>query len=366
MGTQNLADEAANLILDAWPQQVAGPIAREIHSVLTNSRRDILTVGAVLALYFSSNGIEALRIALNRAYGLKELRPWWLTRLESIGYVVVAAIAVLALAFLVVLGPFLWGTLTDYVPALLPYSGTVTVLRLVIATLLIIMALTIVHKWLPCGTRRLEDIMPGRADHGRAVAGLRARLRQLPRAGRPDLCDHLCRPRLVHDRAGVPLHHRRHVHLRRRIQRRPDAPPQDEGGTAEGGSGGGGGSLIAAEIGLVHQAVRSRLCQHRFFPPAGSLADNVLALGLQHVVEACAGPVRGALTSTAMLPGACWFFHILVCAIGILLPGEHLAHARVDAPVDHELVRRRRLLQVGEVRALDALLPHPHDSGRRR
>ena len=161
MGTQNLADEAANLILDAWPQQVSGPIAREIHSVLTNSRRDILTVGAVLALYFSSNGIEALRIALNRAYGLKELRPWWLTRLESIGYVVVAAIAVLALAFLVVLGPFLWGTLTDYVPALLPYSGTVTVLRLVIATLLIIMALTIVHKWLPCGTRRIEDIMPG-------------------------------------------------------------------------------------------------------------------------------------------------------------------------------------------------------------
>ncbi len=161
MGTQNLADEAANLILDAWPQQVAGPIAREIHSVLTNSRRDILTVGAVLALYFSSNGIEALRIALNRAYGLKELRPWWLTRLESIGYVVVAAIAVLALAFLVVLGPFLWGTLTDYVPALLPYSSTVTVLRLVIATLLIIVALTIVHKWLPCGTRRIEDIMPG-------------------------------------------------------------------------------------------------------------------------------------------------------------------------------------------------------------
>ena len=78
--------------------------------MLTNSRRDILTVGVVLALYFSSNGIEALRIALNRAYGLKEMRPWWLTRLESIGYVVVAAIAVLALAFLVVLGPFLWST----------------------------------------------------------------------------------------------------------------------------------------------------------------------------------------------------------------------------------------------------------------
>ena len=78
-----------DLILDAWPQQVRGPIAREMHSVLTNSRRDILTVGVVLALYFSSNGVESLRIALNRAYGMRETRPWWLTRLESIAYVLV-------------------------------------------------------------------------------------------------------------------------------------------------------------------------------------------------------------------------------------------------------------------------------------
>ena len=28
-------------------------------------------------------------------------------------------------------------------------------------------------------------------------------------------------------------------------------------------------------------------------------------------------PVVGAFTSTAMLPGLCWFFHILVCAAGI-------------------------------------------------
>ena len=33
-------------------------------------------------------------------------------------------------------------------------------------------------------------------------------------------------------------------------------------------------------------------------------------------------PVRGAFTSTAMLPGACWFFHILVCATGISVQGN--------------------------------------------
>ncbi len=161
LGTKNLADEVANLILDAWPQRVAGPISREIHSVMSNTRTDVLTLGGVLAIYFSSNGVEALRIALNRAYGLKEMRPWYVTRMESIGYVVVGAIALLALAFLVVFAPLIWAEMISYVPALEAYSTTVTVGRLVIATLLIVTALIIVHLWLPCGTRRLGQIMPG-------------------------------------------------------------------------------------------------------------------------------------------------------------------------------------------------------------
>src|SRR5499426_643472 len=41
-------------------------------------------------------------------------------------------------------------------------------------------------------------------------------------------------------------------------------------------------------------------------------------------------------------------------------PGKYLAHARVDTAVEHELVGRRSLLEVSEMRALHALLPHPH------
>jgi membrane protein len=160
-GSQELADEATNLILEAWPQQVSGPIAREIENVLLNTRGDVLTVGVVLAIYFSSNAVEALRVALNRAYGLKEMRPWWLTRLESIAYVVISAVVVLALAFLVVLGPLIWSTTVSFVPALEPYSYAVTLVRLGTATLIIVVALLIVHLWLPCGLRRLGEIMPG-------------------------------------------------------------------------------------------------------------------------------------------------------------------------------------------------------------
>ena len=73
IGSKNLADEVARLIIAAWPAEVSGGIAGEIHDVLTTARGDILTVGAVFALYFSSSGIESLRIGLNRAYGLNRI-----------------------------------------------------------------------------------------------------------------------------------------------------------------------------------------------------------------------------------------------------------------------------------------------------
>ncbi|PSC04740.1 hypothetical protein SLNSH_11610 [Alsobacter soli] len=160
-GSKQLASEVVQLLLEAWPSRVADPIANEIHNVLNNARGDILTVGVFLAVYFSSNGVESLRIGLNRAYGLKEHRPWWLLRLESIGYVLVGAAALLALAFLVVLFPVMWQTAVLYVPQLQPYSGVVTVARFGVATLVIVTALLLLHLWLPCGRRRFREIVPG-------------------------------------------------------------------------------------------------------------------------------------------------------------------------------------------------------------
>ncbi len=46
-------------MLEAWPVEVAGPIAAEARNVLTVARTDVLTIGAVAALYFASSGIEA-------------------------------------------------------------------------------------------------------------------------------------------------------------------------------------------------------------------------------------------------------------------------------------------------------------------
>jgi membrane protein len=88
-------------------------------------------------------------------------RPIWLLRLESIGYVIVAAVALLALSFLVVLAPVIWRTAVKYLPGLAPFSEIVTFARFAIASVLLIVALILVHLWLPAGRRTFKEITPG-------------------------------------------------------------------------------------------------------------------------------------------------------------------------------------------------------------
>jgi membrane protein len=161
IGSIELADEVARLIFAAWPRQVAGPIASEIHNVLTTTRGGVLTLGAVFAVYFASSGVESLRIGLNRAYGLREQRSWWLLRLESIGYVLVSAIAFLALAFLVVLGPLLFKAASKYLPWIEPLESHFHIARFAVAGIVLAVALFILHMWLPAGRRGLGKVWPG-------------------------------------------------------------------------------------------------------------------------------------------------------------------------------------------------------------
>jgi len=161
IGSGPLADDAAGLILEVLPREIGEPVAREVRSVLTQWRGDLLTIGAALALYFSSNGIEALRVGLNRAYGVRETRSWLLTRLESIFYVVIGAFVMLAFAFGVVLGPLIWGTLVRFFPPLAEFTQIVDLVRIGGTAFLIVAALVITHKFLAAGYRSFLSILPG-------------------------------------------------------------------------------------------------------------------------------------------------------------------------------------------------------------
>jgi membrane protein len=160
-GSEELAKEAAGLVFAEWPEVVARPIAEQVSNVLTAPRGGLLTLGAVLASYFASSAIEALRVGLNRAYGLAERRPWWLLRLQSLGLVLVGSVALLALAFLVVLGPLIVDALAVYLPWVAAARELLTFVRLGVAAFMLATSLFLAHLILPAHRPRLIDLLPG-------------------------------------------------------------------------------------------------------------------------------------------------------------------------------------------------------------
>jgi len=161
-GSKELADQAASLMLEVWPKQVADSLSGEIHDVLTTTRTGVLTIGAALSVYFASNGVEALRVALNRAYAVVEMRRWYWLRLESIGYTLVAAVTSLAMAFLIVLGPLIIEAVRRYLPLAVDANERfLHVSRYGITIGALIIGLFILHAWLPAGRRGFLQILPG-------------------------------------------------------------------------------------------------------------------------------------------------------------------------------------------------------------
>ncbi|MEX0406440.1 YihY/virulence factor BrkB family protein [Aquibium sp. LZ166] len=161
LGANAFADTAVHLVFDTWPREIAEPIAREVTNVLTVQRGDFLTISVIFAAVFASNGIEALRVSLNRAYRVAESRSFIFRRLQSFAFVLIATMGFLAISILLVLAPLAARIAEKQFIWLGPYMGTITLWRFIIASTVIVIGLVCVHFWLPAGRRRIRDILPG-------------------------------------------------------------------------------------------------------------------------------------------------------------------------------------------------------------
>ncbi len=161
LGANAFADTAVHLVFDTWPREIAEPIAREVTNVLTVQRGAFLTISVIFAAFFASNGIEALRVSLNRAYRVAESRSLIMRRLQSFAFVLIATMGFLAISILLVLAPLVARIAEREFIWLAPYMGTITLWRYIIASSVIVVGLVCVHFWLPAGKRRIRDILPG-------------------------------------------------------------------------------------------------------------------------------------------------------------------------------------------------------------
>ncbi|MBM1170519.1 YihY/virulence factor BrkB family protein [Microvirga arabica] len=160
LGAGRISTHIIHLLFDFWPEGVAGPLAREADKVLI-PRRNVLTISVVLTLLVATNGVESLRIALCRAYGVDRFRPWWQARLIGVGFVLIGAGALVASAVLVVLWPSLWRAAVLSMPDLKALGLTYDAVRYGLASVVLVAGLAATHLWLPDARPRAAHVLPG-------------------------------------------------------------------------------------------------------------------------------------------------------------------------------------------------------------
>ena len=161
LGANAYAETASHLIFDTWPESIAAPISREVVNVLTVERGGLLTLSVLAAAFFSANGVEALRVSLNRAYRVTETRAWYVTRAQSLGFVVIAVLVIMTISFLLVLAPLGMRLARQFAPWMEAIISAVDNWRILVAAMVLVIGLVFSHLWLPAGRRRLYDVIPG-------------------------------------------------------------------------------------------------------------------------------------------------------------------------------------------------------------
>jgi membrane protein len=160
-GNDDLAEQVTNYLLSVAPESLARPLLPEIRSILTVPRTDLLSASALLTIWSAMGGVDSVRVGLNRAYDLKDTRNMLWLYLQSVVFIIGAAVVLLALALLIVFAPVLIQLVDKYAPGFQAESYLFDLLRLPTAMLLLFAGLVVAHKFLPARRPRFRELLPG-------------------------------------------------------------------------------------------------------------------------------------------------------------------------------------------------------------
>jgi membrane protein len=161
LGTEDDLNRIVELMFDTLPKEVAQTLEPAVAEVVVGRQTGFLTFGILTTLWAASNGIEAVRLAFNRAYNVEHIRSFVVRRLQNFAFVLLAGLMVPLMSFLIVLAPLVWRAASIWVDFGLTFHLFFIVVRYGIAILALFATLLVLHLWLPNHGQHLRDVLPG-------------------------------------------------------------------------------------------------------------------------------------------------------------------------------------------------------------
>ena len=143
------------------PQVVRDAMQPVIDQVLAQRNQALLTIGVLATLWTASSGMQAVRSALNRAYGIQRGLPFWKARIKVTVFTVIVGFGILATFSSVIIMPYVWQLLETDAGAGQEALWLRNSVRYGSAFIVVTMLYALLYGWLPDIRQRLYTVLPG-------------------------------------------------------------------------------------------------------------------------------------------------------------------------------------------------------------
>jgi membrane protein len=163
LGQGEAAARFIDYMVEGMPYEVASTLEPAIEEITREPRTGLLTISIVITLWFASNGVEALRYALNEAYNVEETRPFWRARLESLALTVLLSAGAILSMVAIIAGPFIWALLEWVLIVPSFYGWLYGVSRFAFGLVVLYAVISLLYFILPNRSLRKREVFPGAA-----------------------------------------------------------------------------------------------------------------------------------------------------------------------------------------------------------
>ena len=156
---QQAVEMAVDALFEGVPEHVALTLKPVLFEVIGQRRGGILTVSALVAIWAASNGVEAIRLGLDRAYGVPRARHMALSRLIAVAVVIGGFIVFTLLSALIVFAPLAFHLIEAWTAVDIPLEADIV--RYAVGLAILTGSLWAMHRVLPSRRTGHLRLWPG-------------------------------------------------------------------------------------------------------------------------------------------------------------------------------------------------------------
>jgi membrane protein len=161
IGRPGAAAALAGRVIAYAPPVVADALRPVVEEVLSQRSRALLAVGVLVTIWTASSGVQAIRTALNRAYGVERGMSFWGARIKVTLFTVIGGVGTVLAFGSVIVVPYVWSVLESTVGVGPEAPWLRNSVRYGLAFIVLTVVYAAMYGWLTDIRQRLRTVLPG-------------------------------------------------------------------------------------------------------------------------------------------------------------------------------------------------------------